>query len=291
MMGVRALERVFDYLGKFIQLVKVTDIIDIVIVAVLIYQILKMIRETRTMQLVKGIAILLVVLQISTWLNFTVINYILKNIMQVGLFMVVVIFQPELRSMLEKVGHSKVGKLIDFSTSQMDDDGVQKVIGELVLATVNLSQNKTGALIVLERMTKLGDVADTGAILNAEITAALLENIFVPNTPLHDGAVIIRDDRIYSAGCVLPLTSNKNLSRELGTRHRAAIGVSEVSDAVVLVVSEETGKISVAINGTLTRNLNENTLKNAIERALLKPEKNSSKLDIIKLRRRNKNER
>ena len=285
------MERIFDYLSKFVQLVKVTDIIDIVIVTVLIYQILKMIRETRTMQLVKGIAILLIVLQVSTWLNFTVINYILKNIMQVGLFMVVVIFQPELRSMLEKVGHSKVGKLIDFSINQMDDDEVQRVIGELVSATVNLSQSKTGALIVLERETKLGDVAHTGAILNAEITAALLENIFVPNTPLHDGAVIIRDDRIHSAGCVLPLTSNKNLSRELGTRHRAAIGVSEVSDAVVLVVSEETGKISVAINGTLTRNLNENTLKNAIERALLKPEKNSSKLDKIKLRRRNRNER
>ncbi len=285
------MERIFDYLGKFIQLIKVTDIIDIVIVAVLIYQILKMIRETRTMQLVKGIAILLVVLQISTWLDFTVINYILRNIMQVGLFMVVVIFQPELRSILEKVGHSKVGKLIDFSAIQMDDEKVEKVIGELVSATVNLSQTKTGALIVLERETKLSDVGDTGAILNAEITAALLENIFVPNTPLHDGAVIIRDDRIYSAGCVLPLTSNKNLSRELGTRHRAAIGVSEVSDCVVLVVSEETGKISIAINGTLTRNLNENTLKNAIERALLKPAKNSSKLDIIKLRRRNKNER
>lgn len=285
------MERIFDYLGKFIQLIKVTDIIDIVIVAVLIYQILKMIRETRTMQLVKGIAILLVVLQISTWLNFTVINYILRNIMQVGLFMVVVIFQPELRSILEKVGHSKVGKLIDFSAIQMNDEKIEKVIGELVSATVSLSQTKTGALIVLERETKLGDVGDTGAILNAEITAALLENIFVPNTPLHDGAVIIRDDRIYSAGCVLPLTSNKNLSRELGTRHRAAIGVSEVSDCVVLVVSEETGKISIAINGTLTRNLNENTLKNAIERALLKPAKNSSKLDKIKLRRRNKNER
>ncbi len=291
MLGVRALEKIFDYLGKFVQLIKVTDIIDIIIVAILIYQILKMIRETRTMQLVKGIAILLIVLQVSTWLNFTVINYILKNIMQVGLFMVVVIFQPELRSMLEKVGHSKVGKLIDFSTIQMDEEKVQKVIGELVSATVSLSQSKTGALIVLERETKLSDVGDTGAILNAEITAALLENIFVPNTPLHDGAVIIRDDRIYSAGCVLPLTSNKNLSRELGTRHRAAIGVSEVSDCVVLVVSEETGKISIAINGTLTRNLNENTLKNAIERALLKPVKNSSKLDKIKLRRRNKNER
>ncbi len=285
------LERVFDYLGKFVQLIKVTDIIDIVIVAVLIYQILKMIRETRTMQLVKGIAILLVVLQVSTWLDFTVIKYILRNIMQVGLFMVVVIFQPELRSMLEKVGHSKVGKLIDFSTIQMDEEKVQKVIGELVSATVSLSQSKTGALIVLERETKLGDVGDTGAILNAEVTAALLENIFVPKTPLHDGAVIVRDDRIYSAGCVLPLTSNKNLSRELGTRHRAAIGVSEVSDCVVLVVSEETGKISIAINGTLTRNLNESTLKNAIERALIKPAKNSSKLDKIKLRRRNKNEK
>lgn len=285
------LERIFDYLGKFVQLIKVTDIIDIVIVSVLIYQILKMIRETRTMQLVKGIAILLVVLQISTWLDFTVIKYILRNIMQVGLFMVVVIFQPELRSMLEKVGHSKVGKLIDFSAIQMNDEKAEKVIGELVSATVSLSQSKTGALIVLERETKLSDVGYTGAILNAEITAALLENIFVPNTPLHDGAVIIRDDRIYSAGCVLPLTLNKNLSRELGTRHRAAIGVSEVSDCVVLVVSEETGKISIAINGTLTRNLNENTLKNAIERALLKPAKNSSKLDKIKLRRRNKNEK
>ena len=241
MLGVSALERIFDYMGKFIQLIKVTDLIDIIIVAVLIYQILKMIRETRTMQLVKGVAILLIVLQVSTWLNFTVINYILKNIMQVGLFMVVVIFQPELRSMLEKVGHSKVGKLIDFSNIQMDDEAIQRVIGELVSAVVNLSKTKTGALIVLERETKLGDVGDTGAILNAEITAALLENIFAPNTPLHDGAVIVRDDRIYSAGCVLPLTSNNNLSRELGTRHRAAIGVSEVSDSVVLVVSEETG--------------------------------------------------
>ncbi len=285
------MERIFDYLGKFVQLIKVTDIIDIVIVAVLIYQILKMIRETRTMQLVKGIAILLVVLQVSTWLDFTVIKYILRNIMQVGLFMVVVIFQPELRSMLEKVGHSKVGKLIDFSAIQMNDEKAEKVIGELVSATVSLSQSKTGALIVLERETKLSDVGDTGAILNAEVTAALLENIFVPKTPLHDGAVIVRDDRIYSAGCVLPLTSNKNLSRELGTRHRAAIGVSEVSDCVVLVVSEETGKISIAINGTLTRNLNENTLKNAIERALIKPAKNSSKLDKIKLRRRNKDEK
>ncbi len=291
MLGVRALERVFDYMGKFIHLLKVTDIIDIIIVSVLIYQMLKMIRETRALQLVKGIAILLVVLQLSTWLNFTVINYILRNIMQVGLFIIVVIFQPELRSILERVGRSKVGKLIDFSSMQLNDDEVQRVIKELVSATVNLSQTKTGALIVLERDIKLGDVVNTGAMLNAEVTAALLENIFVPKTPLHDGAVIVRNDRIYSAGCVLPLTLNTNLSRELGTRHRAALGVSEVSDAVVIVVSEETGKISIAINGNLTRNLNEQTLKNAIERAFLKPAKNSTEFDKIKFIRRGKNER
>ncbi len=291
MLGVSVLEKVFDYIGKFVQLVKITDLIDIVIVAVLIYQMLKMIRETRALQLVKGIAILLVVLQLSTWLNFTVINYILKNIMQVGLFTIVVIFQPELRSILERVGRSKVGKLMDFSSMQYDELEMKKIINELVMATVNLSQTKTGALIVLERDIKLGDVVDTGALLNAEVTQALLENIFVPKTPLHDGAVILRNDRIYSAGCVLPLTSNKNLSRELGTRHRAAIGMSEVSDAVVIVVSEETGKISIAINGTLTRNLNEHTLKNAIERALLKPSKNSSESDKMRFIRRGRNEK
>ncbi len=284
------MDKIFEYIIGFIQLIRITDLIDIAIVSVLVYQILKMIRETRAIQLVKGIAILLVVLQVSTWLNFTVINYILRNIMQVGLFMIVVIFQPELRSILERVGRSKVGSLIDFSSIQIGEDQMQNIIEELVNATVNMSQTKTGALIVLERKIKLGDVTDSGAMLNAEITAALLENIFVPNTPLHDGAVIIRNDRIYSAGCVLPLTSNTNLSRELGTRHRAALGVSEVSDAVVIVVSEETGKISIAINGTLTRNLNGQTLKKAIERALMNEKKASSELDKIKFIRRIKNE-
>lgn len=291
MQGVKTVDRVIEYIINFIQLIRITDIIDIVIVAVLIYQMLKMIRETRALQLVKGIAILLIVLQVSTWLNFTVINYILRNIMQVGLFMIVVIFQPELRNILERVGRSKVGNLFDFSTIQLSEDQLENIIDELVNATVNLSQTKTGALIVLEREIRLGDFVNTGAMLNAEITAALLENIFVPKTPLHDGAVIVRNDRIYSAGCVLPLTSNTNLSRELGTRHRAALGVSEVSDAVVIVVSEETGKISIAINGTLTRNLNEQTLKKAIERALEKNKKTSQELDKIKFIRRVKNER
>ncbi len=272
---------VFDFITKFLQLIKITDIIDIIIVAMLIYQLLKMIKETRALQLIKGIALLFVLLQVSAWMNLTAINYILKNIMQVGLFSVVVIFQPELRSLLERMGRSKVGKLMDFSSQQqLGTNEIDRVIDELVSATVNLSSTKTGALIVLERETKLGDIVKSGTVLNAEVTASLLENIFFPNTPLHDGAVIVRHDRVYTAGCLLPLTLNTNLSRELGTRHRAALGMSEASDAMVIVVSEETGKISIALNGNLTRNLTGETLKNAIER-VLKP-KQSSDFEKIK---------
>lgn len=274
------MENFFDVITKYIQLIRVTDIIDIIIVAFLIYQLLKMIKETRALQLVKGIAILFVFLQISAWLNFTAINYILRNIMQVGLFSVVVIFQPELRNLLERMGRSKFGKLIDFSSQQIEDDDLSKIINELVSATVNLSSSKTGALIVIERETKLGDIVNSGTVLNAEISASLLENIFVPKSPLHDGAVIIRDDRIYTAACLLPLTSNTNLSRELGTRHRAALGMSEASDAMVIVVSEETGKISIALNGNLTRNLTGETLTNAIKRAIVP--KQPADLDRIK---------
>lgn len=264
-----------DYITSFIKLIKVTDIIDILIVAVLIYQLLKMLRETRAIQLVKGIAFLFLLMQVSAWMNFTAINYFLKNIMQVGLFSVVVIFQPELRSLLERMGRSKVGKLIDFSSQSRVDDDVEKIADELVRACINMADQKVGALIVLERETRLGDIINSGTVIDAHISSALLENIFVPKTPLHDGAVIIRDDKIHTAGCLLPLTANNNLSRELGTRHRAAIGMSEVSDAVIVVVSEETGKISIAINGSLTRNFNEKTLKNAVKRALLSEKRNS----------------
>lgn len=257
---------VVSYVTRFVQVFKISDLIDIAILAVLIYQLMKVIRETRAMQLLKGIALLLVMLLLSDWLNLTAINYILGNAVQVGLFAVVVIFQPELRNVLERVGRSKAGKLIDIFSGQNETEGELKVIDELCEAAENLSKTKTGALIVIERQTKLGDVIRTGSIINADMSAALLENIFVPNTPLHDGAVIVRDDRIYVAGCLLPLTSNGNLSRELGTRHRAALGISEASDAMVIVVSEETGKISIAINGTLTRNLDRGSLNKALVR-------------------------
>ena len=257
---------VMNYITGFIQVFKLSDLIDILILAVVIYQLMKVIRETLAMQLLKGIALLLLMLLLSDWLNLTAINYILGNTVQVGVFAIVVIFQPELRNVLERVGRSKAGKLMDIFSGANDGEKALKVIDELCEAAENLSRTKTGALIVIERQTKLGDVIRTGSIINADMSAPLLENIFVPNTPLHDGAVIVRDDRIYVAGCLLPLTSNSNLSRELGTRHRAALGISEASDAMVIVVSEETGKISIAINGTLTRNLDRNSLNKALVR-------------------------
>lgn len=260
------------YLKSFFQVLKLTDIIDIFLVAVILYQLIKVIKETRAIQLLKGIAIIFLILQISTWAHLTTLTYLLSNVVQVGMFAIVVVFQPELRNLLEKMGRSKAGKLIDMAVGKSQD--VNFAVNEIVRAATNMSVTKTGALIVIERETKLGDVIKTGTLIDAEVSTALLENIFFPNTPLHDGAVIIRGDRIYTAGCFLPLTSNSNLSRELGTRHRAALGISEASDALVLVVSEETGKISIALNGSLTRNLTETTLKTALNKALTKkPEK------------------
>ena len=253
------------YLKSFFQVLKLTDFIDVLLIAFIVYQLLKLIKETRAMQLVKGILILFFVLEISSWLNLHTLNYLLRSAMQVGMFAIVVIFQPELRSLLEKMGRTKVGKIINIASGPSDSQ--EYAIHEIVKAAINLSEEKTGALIVIERETKLGDVIGTGTLIDAEVSSALLENIFVPKTPLHDGAVIIRGDRIHTAGCFLPLTSNENLSRELGTRHRAALGISEASDALVIVVSEETGKISIAINGALTRNLNKQSLTAALRRA------------------------
>ncbi|MBS7298246.1 MAG: diadenylate cyclase CdaA [Eubacteriales bacterium] len=257
---------ILSYITRFFLVLKFSDLIDIAILAVLIYQIAKIIRETRAIQLLKGILILLGVLLLSDLLNLNALNYILENTVQAGLFAIVVIFQPELRSMLERMGRSKAGKIFDVVAGQSSNDKTTEVIDELCEAAVNLSRTKTGALIVIERSTRLGDVIRTGSVVNADVSAALLENIFAPNTPLHDGAVIVRGDRIHTAGSLLPLTSNPNLSRELGTRHRAALGISEASDAMVVIVSEETGKISIAINGTLTRNLDKESLKRALER-------------------------
>jgi diadenylate cyclase len=242
--------------------------VNILLIAIIVYQLLKILKETRAMQLVKGIFFLFLILQLSSWAHLTTLNYLMRNAMQVGMFAIVVIFQPELRSLLEKMGRSNVARFIDVTKGNFVSNDY--AISEIVTAAENLSSTRTGALIVIERDTKLGDVIRTGTPLDAEVSSSLLENIFFPNTPLHEGAVIIRGDRIHTAGCFLPLTSNSNLSRDLGTRHRAALGISEASDAVVIIVSEETGKISIAINGSLTRNLTEAGLKTALGKALTK---------------------
>jgi len=266
-----------EYLVKYVQLLRISDLIDILIVSVIVYY---LIRETRAMQLVKGIIFLFIAFFLSQWLKLNALNYILGGAMQIGAFAVIVIFQPELRNLLERMGRFKVGRIIDFASDTTEDD-LHRVIDSIAQAAANMSVTKTGALIVMERATRLGEYISTGTMLDANVSSGLLENIFVPNTPLHDGAVIIRNNKIVTAGCLLPLTANNNLSRDLGTRHRAAIGLSEVTDAVIIVVSEETGKISIALNGSLTRNLSRESLAKALKKIMSQKQETNEKIDKI----------
>ena len=233
--------------------------LDIAIVAVLVYQVVKLIRQTRANSVLKGLFIFLAVTWLSEVLGLSALNWVLLQVVNIGLIMLVVLFQPEIRRGLEHMGRYSIkgGLFIPSDRSRIEGD---KIVKEMTAALVSLSRRKVGALIVLEQHTGLEDILPSGTRLDAEITAALLENIFEPNTPLHDGAVVVRAGRIHSAGCVLPLTENTALSRELGTRHRAAIGISETTDAVVLIASEETGILSVARDGRLTRHLDARSL-------------------------------
>ena len=259
---------VVDYTVSFIRLLRVNDFVDICIVAIAGYYFMMATRGTRAVQLIKGVLILVALYMASSILKFYTLNYIMSALVQVAMFGMIVIFQPELRNLLEKMGRLKIGHFLGIVTDPAEQ-GIDNVIENISRASWNMSQTKTGALIVIERNTRLGEYMHSGTIINALVSSELLGNIFVPNTPLHDGAVIIRGNQIITAGCVLPLTANTNLTSELGTRHRAALGLSEASDAVVVVVSEETGKISLAINGSLTRNLTEQSLKKALTKLLL----------------------
>ncbi len=265
----------------FLRTIRVTDIIDISIVAVVIYYIIKHFRKTRAAQLIKGIAIILVVTYLAEWLNLNVISFVLGNVIQIGFIALVIIFQPELRRALEHVGRSKFG--LWFTDEKSDH---QDMVAEVTRAADSMSKTNTGALIVFEKEVSLDDLLTGGTLINADVSSELLENIFVHNTPLHDGAVIIRNGKIYKAACVLPLSSNRDLSKECGTRHRAALGISEQSDCVSLVVSEETGKISVMNRGNMIRNLSVATLSELLVRALEPkddvPENVKKNLDIIK---------
>lgn len=237
----------------------VTLIIDITIVIFLMYCFFKIVRGSRAWQLIKGIALLIIATWMSGLFNLKILNWILTGIMNLGVIAIIVIFQPELRRALEQLGTNKLTQFFgidkDLSTKTKED------IYKVVIAATELSKAKTGALMVLERDIKIQDIIATGIPMNAEVSPQLLVNIFEPKTPLHDGAVVISGNKIAAAACVLPLADDKDIAKELGTRHRAAIGISKESDSIVVVVSEETGKISVAKDGTLIADVREDVLK------------------------------
>ena len=232
------------------------DYIDIIIIAVLIYQLVKITRQTRAIQVLKGLAIIIVASYLSEIIGLTTLNWLLRSILNNGVIALLILFQPEIRKALEQLG--RTAKL---DRTQAQDES-QRIVNEITQCLLRLSKRRVGALIVFEQRTGLKDIIEkTGTAIDSLISAPLLENIFEPNTPLHDGAVIIRGDRVVSAACVLPVSDSSAISRDLGTRHRAGLGVSESTDAIVLIVSEETGIISMAKEGRLTRHMDADSLR------------------------------
>lgn len=258
-----------------------SDIVDIIIVSFLIYKIAKFFKGTRAVQVLKGIVILLVCVQASKIFELNTINYLLENTMQVGLLAVFILFQPEIRSALANMGKSRFS-FLNFDGEENTDPTVN-TINAVTASAKALSEKKIGALIVLEQNTKIMDIIRTGVPLDSVVSTELINNIFFPKAPLHDGAIIIGDGKIKAAACVLPLSQNDSLESELGTRHRAGLGVTEGSDCISVIVSEETGKISLACNGGLTRNLSPNVLKEALKKLLLKEDEKQKKVNLKKI--------
>ncbi len=257
----------FTTIYNNLRLMRVADVVDIAIVAYLIYLLLNFVRKNHVYRLAKGILVLLAVFVISGFMNLTMIKFFLTKGLELGLIAVVILFQPELRRFLERLGSSKVARILSSSTPVTV--GMDTVITQTALAYRAMSDSHTGALMVFERHSNLGEFMNTGTVLNADISGELIRNIFFEPAPLHDGAVIVRGDKIIAAGCMLPLSNSNTLSHDLGMRHRAAIGISEHTDAVVAVVSEETGAISVAINGMIKRHLDIDTFEEILRSELI----------------------
>ena len=296
---VNALNKVFEAIASWWEwMVSIAmnfqfkDAVDIIIVAFLIYGVVKLVRETRAGQLVKGLFLLVVLFIISSYFNLVMVSCVLAYFFQFAFVAILIVFQPEIRKALEQVGRNNVGQSIAAVVTGRDRSydraQIRKAINAVVDGVGILQQLKMGALIVFERKTKLGDIIETGTQINCEPSGQIVGNIFFNKAPLHDGAMIIRDGMIHAAGCILPLTKNTSVSAELGTRHRAALGVSEESDAVVVVVSEETGQISVAVNGVLARRFTRDTLRDVLEGYLIPQEEASTvrrKFDVLKSKR------
>lgn len=267
---------------------KPTDALEIVIISILLYEVMVWIKDTRSWMLFKGIVILLVFVLFASILNLTTILWIAEKTLNVGIIAVIIVFQPELRKALEQIGRKNIFSdfIIGDDSKNVNERFSDRTINELIKATYELAKTKTGALVVIEQDIPLSEYERTGIIIDSAISSQLLINIFEHNTPLHDGAVIIKRDRLVSATCYLPLSDNMELSKELGTRHRAGVGVSEVTDSLTIIVSEETGKVSVAHEGKISRNLNGDELRKYLVAAQNKT-KDSKRFKLWKGRRHN----
>ena len=245
------------------------DVLDILIVAFLIYQLLRLTRQTRGSSVFKGMIVILVMTWISAAVKLRALNWVLVQLINTGAVLLVVIFQPELRRALEQIGRCRI---LANTKARSNDLEIERIVNAFVDALTRLARRRVGALIVIEGNTGLKDVIESGTLVDARISSALLENIFEPNTPLHDGAVVVRGESVYAAACILPLTDDQSISRDLGTRHRAAIGVTETTDAIALVVSEETGVISMARGGKLSRYLDAKSLAELLHKIYGEPQ-------------------
>ncbi len=277
----------FGYIVNIFSNIGINDIIDILIVSLILYYLIIFIYERRAGKLAVGVILLFLLLGISSIFKLSVVSYMLRNVLQVGIIALFILFQPELRTMLEKVGNESF-KNLKFRENN-DREETETMIETLAQTADELSKNRTGALIVIERGTKLGDTIKTGVVINADVNTYLLKNIFFDKAPLHDGAVIIRANKIHACGCFLPLSYNTNIIRNVGTRHRAAIGMSENSDALIIAVSEETGIISIAEGGQLVRNFDKKSLIEALRGELLEPQR--TRKNFIKIKRPGKDKK
>ena len=263
-------------IGRYLSLLKITDLVDVAIIVFLVYKLLSLVKSTRAENILKGVGIFLLALWLSTALELRAVSYILSHVVEWGILALIILFQPEIRQILERLCSKNI-RLMRVFRPEKEITELEKAIDQTVVACSELSRTKTGVLMVFERDINLDDIVRTGTELDCTVVSELLKNIFFVKAPMHDGAVIVRHGRIIGGGCMLPLSRNVNLSRDLGMRHRAGIGMSENSDAVVVIVSEETGSISVAIGGMLKRHLMPETLSQLLRNELMPPEEEPDK--------------
>ncbi len=259
----------FNSIVGFVSTLRFTDLIDIIVVAFIIYNVSKFVKETRAEQLIKGLVIFGVIYLVASLLSLKALKFILDIVVQYGVIALIVMFQPELRRILEQIGRNRISRFFTKDGFEHNISDERQALAQIVKAVFAMSKERVGALIVFERETKLGEIINTGTVINADATEDLIQNIFFNKAPLHDGAMIIRNFRIQAAGCFLPLSQNYQISRDLGTRHRAALGISENSDALAVVVSEETGIVSLTRNGKLERDLDSATLTDILEKLFI----------------------